>query len=62
MHGVAYSWWNDRNGIPRYFWSGSNNDSEHTCKCGIANNCREPYVKCNCDSGLPAEMFDSGKR
>ena len=24
INGVAYAWWNDRNGDPQYFWSGSN--------------------------------------
>jgi hypothetical protein len=59
MNGVAYAWWNDRNGDPQYFWSGSNS-SVHICQCGIDHNCVESFMPCNCDSSLPAALSDSG--
>ena len=60
--GVQESWWNDRNGVQRYFWAGSNtNNNQHTCQCGIDGNCVESFMKCNCDSAAPEQLVDSGK-
>ncbi|XP_046645845.1 uncharacterized protein LOC124336186 [Daphnia pulicaria] len=56
---IVYSWWNDKDGNPQYFWSGSNS-SVHTCQCGIDHNCVEDYVKCNCDSTVPLLLADNG--
>ncbi|XP_046638029.1 uncharacterized protein LOC124316246 isoform X2 [Daphnia pulicaria] len=60
LYGVAYSWWNDREGIPQYFWAGSNTDGVHTCQCGIDANCVDPAAKCNCDSLAPLQLVDDG--
>ncbi len=62
LNNIAYSWWNDRSGSARYFWSGVENIDEgtHTCQCGIDGNCVDPSVKCNCDSLSPSQLFDSG--
>ncbi|XP_046633631.1 contactin-associated protein-like 2 isoform X2 [Daphnia pulicaria] len=57
--GVSYAWWNDKNGNPEYFWSGSD-DSVHTCQCGIDRNCVDPSLECNCDSAAPVQLTDSG--
>jgi hypothetical protein len=59
--GVSYAWWNDKNGNPEYFWSGSN-DSVHTCQCGIDRNCVDPSLECNCDSAAPVQLTDNGIR
>ncbi len=58
--GIAYSWWNDKNGKPQYFWAGSN-ANVHTCQCGIDRNCAEANKKCNCDSASPTAQVDYGK-
>ncbi len=60
VNGVAYSWWNDKNGVPRYFWSGNTTDS-HICQCGIDQNCIESFMPCNCDSSLPMALADNGE-
>ncbi|XP_046458942.1 uncharacterized protein LOC124205541 isoform X1 [Daphnia pulex] len=60
LNGVAYSWWNDREGNPQYFWAGGNTDRVHTCQCGIDANCVDPVAKCNCDSLAPLQLFDDG--
>ena len=57
--GKPYSWWNDKNGNARYFWSG-NNSSAHTCQCGIDGACHDLTVKCNCDGFSPTQMTDNG--
>lgn len=57
---VQYGWWNDRNGLPHYYWDGSN-DTVHTCECGIKGNCLETLKLCNCDSGAPDAIYDEGK-
>lgn len=59
LNGVAYSWWNDRNGTARYFWAG-NNSSAHTCQCGLDRNCVDSLIKCNCDSLAPVALADDG--
>jgi len=56
---VADAWWNDRDGVPRYYWAGSN-QSEHTCQCGIDRNCVLSDVKCNCDALAAAPLADEG--
>lgn len=56
---IEYSWWNDRNGEPHYYWTGSD-DTIHTCSCGIQGNCADPNLLCNCDSVAPAALFDEG--
>lgn len=62
LGGVKYSWWEDKNGQPQYFWSGdgSGNNQQHTCQCGIDNNCSYASVSCNCDVGNSDETFDEG--
>ncbi|XP_046643658.1 uncharacterized protein LOC124328873 isoform X2 [Daphnia pulicaria] len=57
--GIAYGWWNDKDGNAKYFWSGDNTNI-HTCQCGIDQNCVESTDKCNCDSAAPLQLFDSG--
>lgn len=52
------SWWEDRHGDAQYFWSG--NQSNHTCECGIQNNCIVSDVLCNCDTIAPMNLFDDG--
>ncbi|XP_046456611.1 uncharacterized protein LOC124203801 [Daphnia pulex] len=59
-NGVAYSWWNDREGNAQYFWAGSNTDGVHTCQCGIDANCVDPAAKCNCDALVPLQLVDDG--
>ena len=61
INGVAFSWWNDRNGVARYFWSGSNSSIQQPiCQCGIEQNCVDDFLPCNCDSVLPAQLSDIG--
>ncbi|XP_046648303.1 uncharacterized protein LOC124338251 [Daphnia pulicaria] len=57
--GVIYSWWNDRDGNPQYFWAGSDS-SIHTCQCGIDGECINSNVKCNCDAIAPYMLNDNG--
>ena len=57
---IAYSWWNDRNGNAKYFWSGGSTNV-HTCQCGIDNNCIDTNLECNCDAAAPLQLVDSGK-
>ncbi|XP_057373213.1 uncharacterized protein LOC130694064 [Daphnia carinata] len=59
LNGVSYAWWNDKYGIPQYYWAGSNN-SVHTCQCGIDGNCIDPAAKCNCDAAAPVQLSDDG--
>lgn len=59
-NGVRYSWWEDKNGQPRYFWSGNDTKLQHTCQCGIDKTCLHPNVNCNCDAGDLNETFDEG--
>ena len=58
--GISYAWWNDRNGNPQYFWSGSNS-RVHVCQCGIEKTCFENDVRCNCDSNAKLQLVDYGK-
>ena len=58
---IAYSWWNDRNGNAKYFWSGGSTNV-HTCQCGIDNNCIDANLECNCDATAPLQLVDSGKK
>ncbi|XP_057370157.1 uncharacterized protein LOC130691260 [Daphnia carinata] len=63
FNGIAYAWWNDRNGDPRYFWSGTNNNSSahyHSCQCGLEGSCVDKSLLCNCDSDLAVELSDNG--
>jgi len=60
FNGVQESWWNDRNNVPRYFWSGVNTN-QHTCQCGIDKNCVDPSFKCNCDSVAALQLVDNGQ-
>lgn len=59
LNGVDFSWWNDKDGQPQYYWAGSN-ASVHTCQCGLENNCRDQMLKCNCDTGEPTILSDQG--
>ncbi|EFX63162.1 hypothetical protein DAPPUDRAFT_17597, partial [Daphnia pulex] len=56
---ISYSWWNDRNGNSKFFWTGGNTDV-HTCQCGLDGNCVDPSVQCNCDSMAPVPLVDDG--
>jgi hypothetical protein len=60
LDGIAFSWWNDKDGNDKFFWAGANTDV-HTCQCGIDGNCVESFTKCNCDSAAPVQLADSGK-
>ena len=64
VNGVAFSWWNDRNGTARYFWSGSTGSNSSiqnpVCQCGMDGNCIEDFLPCNCDSVLQTQLSDSG--
>ena len=62
FNGEAQSWWNDRNGVRRFFWIGTdeNNSNQHTCQCGIDNNCVDPFTKCNCNSLAFLQLNDNG--
>ncbi|XP_046639768.1 uncharacterized protein LOC124320908 [Daphnia pulicaria] len=60
LNGVAYSWWNDREGNAQYFWAGSNTGGVHTCQCGIDGNCVDSAVKCNCYTISPIQLVDDG--
>jgi hypothetical protein len=60
LDGIAFSWWNDKDGNDKFFWAGANTDV-HTCQCGIDGNCVESFMKCNCDSTAPEQLVDSGK-
>ena len=57
---TQFGYWNDRNGGKQIFWAGPAT-SQHTCQCGIMNNCVERNFKCNADSLAPIELFDEGK-
>ena len=52
FNGIQESWWNDRDGAPRYFWTGKNTN-QHTCECAIDRNCVDYGFKCNYDSVAP---------
>ena len=56
---VAQAWWGYRNGVPRYYWAGSNQRA-HTCQCGIDRNCVVSDLKCNCDASTAAPLSDEG--
>ena len=46
LDGVPYAHWNDRNGTPRYFWAGLNQqqtDERAFCQCGIDKSCINPF-------------------
>ena len=60
FNGEQKSWWNDRNGAERYFWAGANNN-QHTCQCGIENNCVDRSQKCNCDAMEVVQLTDNGR-
>jgi len=55
----ADAWWNDRDGVPQYYWAGSN-QSVHTCQCGIDRNCVLSNLNCNCDTSAAAPLSDEG--
>jgi len=57
---MQYGFWNDRNNKKQIFWAGPAT-SQHTCQCGINNNCIERSYKCNTDSLAPIELVDEGK-
>jgi len=56
---IQFGYWNDRNGGEQSFWAGPAT-SQHTCQCGIMNNCVERSSKCNADSLAPIELADEG--
>lgn len=57
--GVDYAWWNDINGDVRNFWSGDD-ETAHTCQCGIDGNCIRTDLKCNCDANVAVSLSDIG--
>ena len=57
---TQFGYWKDRNGGKQSFWAGPAT-SEHTCQCGIMNNCVERSYKCNADSLAPIGLADEGK-
>ena len=57
--GVDYAWWNDIDGVVRNFWSG-NDETAHTCQCGIDVNCIRTDLKCNCDANVAVSLSDIG--
>ena len=60
-NGIPYSWWNDRNGNPQYFWAGASDDGIHICQCGIDKYCVDNSFRCNCDSGVGTPLTDNGE-
>ena len=60
FNSTQYGYWNDRNGGKQIFWAGPAT-SQHTCQCGIENNCVERNVKCNADALAPLDQVDDGK-
>ncbi|CAG0888668.1 unnamed protein product [Darwinula stevensoni] len=57
--GTNYAWWMDRRGDPQYYWEGSH-AGEHTCNCGLTDNCEHSTQACNCDADAPKWESDSG--
>ena len=60
FNSIQHGFWNDRNGGKQIFWAGPAT-SQHTCQCGISNNCFDRTLKCNADSLAPVELIDEGK-
>ena len=60
FNNVSYSWWNDRDGEPQYFWTGDSH-SQFSCSCGVNGTCVDETLKCNCDSSLAAPLMDEGR-
>lgn len=61
FNGIQQSWWNDREGVKRYFWAGNPSNNEHICQCGIDGSCIDSSLKCNCDSTSRLQLLtDSG--
>ena len=56
---VAQFWWSDRSGHPQFYWAGENN-TKHTCQCGMENACDDPSMTCNCNSLADVELSDQG--
>jgi hypothetical protein len=59
FNNAAQAWWNDRDGVARYYWAGSN-QSVHTCQCGIDRMCVLSNLNCNCDALTAAQLSDAG--
>ena len=57
--GFDFSWWQDREGRPQFYWAGSQADTRY-CQCGIDDNCVANNVNCNCDSASSANLTDFG--
>lgn len=60
FNNVPFAWWNDRNGNPQYFWTGSFEKGIHACQCSIDGNCVDASVLCNCDATAPTPLADQG--
>ena len=60
--GVDFSWWLDRYKNRQFFWAGDGSHKNHTCQCGIENNCIDRFVCCNCDSYMLKNLTDQGMR
>ena len=56
---TQYGYWNDRNNKKQIFWAGPAT-SEHTCQCGINNNCINWTHKCNVDYISNTSLIDEG--
>merc|ERR1712141_863609 len=61
--GVNYGYWIDKNGEDQIYWTGANYGN-HVCSCHFSEEgCVEESTlsnTCNCDSKVPAELFDEG--
>ena len=61
--GVNYGYWVDRNGQDQIYWTGANYGN-HVCKCHFSEEgcINEDTLSntCNCDSKVPADLFDEG--
>ncbi|KAI9559378.1 neurexin IV [Daphnia sinensis] len=60
FNNVPFAWWNDRNGNPQYFWTGTFEKGVHACQCSIDGNCVDASVMCNCDATAPTPLADQG--
>jgi len=59
FNGVSYAFWKGREDTIHTFWAGPLT-KDHTCKCGIDENCDDATVNCNCDALSPSRAIDEG--
>lgn len=62
FNGVAFSWWQDKNGAPQTYWTGAGETEQHLCQCSLDNSCVDPSLACNCDSYEPTNLTDAGDK